>query len=205
MRRVIIQNIPNSITVIGGIAAIGLNILLWFKICPSSNPNIFYLVLFVWSTDLVDGFAACILNAKSRLGAFLDAVKDKFFDITMFAFVFKELWVQGINEIRPLIILILIGEGILIGINLFSRHKKVNISVHPTGKLKATFYFTSIGSWFYAQSHEILNLYFIKIPTTDFPRIIFFMLILGLIFAILSIWVYIRCYRLKKEREGELK
>ncbi len=206
MRRITLQDVPNFITGIGIVVTIGLNIILWFGPYSFSNSDIFYLVLFVWLTDLADGFAAFALNAKSKFGAFLDQARDKFFGVTMFAFVFKELWIQGINRIRLLIILILVGEAFLSYISLFSRRKKINVSVHWTGKFKASFYFTSIGLWFYVQSYEILNLYFwqIKVRQNLF-EVLFYLLAPGLIFAFLSIWVYIYCYRSKKEREEELK
>lgn len=191
-RNIFKEQAANAITATGICLTGWLNALLW-----SGHPVdslIFGLVLLIWMSDVIDGLVARWCKAVTSFGTALDQVRDKFFACTLFIFIFTELWRQGTNGIKILVISTLIGEAYMIFIWIFARFNKISTKAHLSSKIKMSCHFVIITLWFLAQLYPNLNPYPIKI--------LYVLLSAGLYFLLESVWVYIhRWKRWKNNRK----
>ena len=150
LKNLIRTNLPNSITAIGIILTARLNVILWSE--PVKPLPILLLSLSIWSSDLLDGWLARRLKTVGSVGDFLDRFRDKLYFCSLFTYFFKELWcgIDGIWSafIKGSIILILLIECFLVFIWFVGFIKELEINLHSSSKVKASFCFIAINWWF---------------------------------------------------------
>lgn len=95
------------------------------------------LFIFASATDGVDGWVARRFNQRSKFGAFIDPLADKFLLITAIAYLSVYPWDSGNWRIPPWFMWLVIGRDVLIviGIIIVKRQAKtVRYAPHWTGK-----------------------------------------------------------------------
>lgn len=165
----ILKNIPNILTLIRIILTpfiIYLSVINNFKLC---------IVLIVISslTDLFDGMIARKFNLVSSIGAKLDAIADKLFGGCLIITLLIK---------NNLFILCLIGEIIIVIINLIAYFKKRFDGTIFIGKVKTTILFITI------------CLGFLSLKFTNLTFILNMCILMSFIFQILCIICYINCF-----------
>ena len=149
---IIFQHLANLVTTIGIILTAWLNVILWNQ--PAEHRLLIFLFsLGIWFSDLLDGWLARRLKIVGSVGDFLDRFRDKFYFCSLFAYFFKELWcgIDGIWSafIKASIVLILLIECFLIFIWFVGFIKGLEIKLHSSSKVKASFCFIAINWWFF--------------------------------------------------------
>ena len=111
------------------------------------------LLIFIASiTDMLDGIIARKYHLTSDLGAKLDAISDK---------LFAGCLIISLIAKNKLFILCLIGEILILIINLISYFEKYNPKTIYIGKIKTTVLFITVGFGF-------INLFFLNVkPIVD--------------------------------------
>jgi len=179
-RNIFKKHAANAITFAGMGLTVWLNALLW-----SGHPVdrlIFGLIVLIWASDIIDGLVARWCKEVTSFGTGLDQIRDKFFACTLFAFIFTELWRQGTNGIKILIVLTLIGEAYMIFVWTVARINKIPARIHVSSKIKMSCHFTIIALWFLGRLYPDLNPYQTEILCV--------LLSVGLCFSFKSAWAY---------------
>ena len=196
LKNLIRVNLPNSITGIGIVLIVWLNVLIWNE--PNNRLLILLLAVCVSLSDLIDGWLARYWQVVSSTGKVLDVCRDKFFSCSLFAYFLKELWLYQesgpwLALIKGLIILILVIEALFVLIWtimifgwIIGSIKELEVSVHWTGKVKTDAYFIAIGWWFLVGWQPVLQTYL-------YGGLIF-LLFAGFISSILSLPPYFQFY-----------
>jgi len=181
---------PNLISLSGIFLISCLNLLLCLG-QPINSPWIFIIVIGILLSDLLDGPVARYLQMVTPLGDFLDKARDKYFIISIFAHFIRGLWHYGNEEVRLMLIVILIVEFFLVGIWIIGSIKRLNLDTHWTGKIKTDVYFGTIGLWFFLElrrnslSPDLVNFLYKSLPS---------LLCIGLFFGIVSVLIYLQRY-----------
>jgi len=128
----IVRNLANFITSVGLFMSV---VLLWEVVFHREwIVAIFLSVSFVLITDFLDGWVARRLNIISKLGAAMDRLRDKIFQLTMFSFFLLDprvdLWLK--IPAYPLIMI----EILLLSIWFLGVKKNLNVSAGKWGKAK---------------------------------------------------------------------
>lgn len=159
---------PNALTFVRII------IIPFFVISLIYKKNQYALVLFIVAafTDLLDGLLARLIDQKSRLGAFLDPLADKFLLITSFIILtfygWLPIWVTITVISRDIVVII--GWCLLI---ILTHQRKVEPSI--AGKLANAF-----------QAILIVYILFSINFDYDMPMIKDFILFLAVVFTLFS-------------------
>lgn len=152
-----LKYIPNILTIIR-------IILTPFIICLSYLNNIIgtlLLIFFASITDMFDGMIARKYHLTSDLGAKLDTISDK---------IFAGCLIISLIAKNNLFILCLIGEILILVINLISYFEKCNPKTIYIGKIKTTVLFITVGFGF-------INIFFLNVkPIVDILIILSFIL-----------------------------
>lgn len=117
---------------------------------PQENLRWTALALFIFaaSTDGVDGWVARRFNQKSKFGAFIDPLADKFLLITAIVFLSAFPWATGEWRMPPWFAWLVITRDslIVLGIILVKRAaREVHYSPHWTGKVCTVTQMIAIG------------------------------------------------------------
>lgn len=128
----IINNIPNAVTISRIISCVVGSILFTMgNIIPAVCFYVYGAV-----SDAFDGFLARKLNAVSDFGKKLDPVSDKIFALSL---MMPAILLKNYFMILPLIF-----EGIISGINVYSEIKYKNTHTEKVGKLKTIMLFPTM-------------------------------------------------------------
>ncbi|MBI3589332.1 MAG: CDP-alcohol phosphatidyltransferase family protein [Candidatus Liptonbacteria bacterium] len=124
------KTIPNFVTVLGFVATFGYG----YAFLSFKEELILPLLLTASLTDFLDGALARSLNQRSRMGTFLDPIRDK---VLLVAVLLNLIMIYG-REITALIVAITILE---VGGGVLNFLKGLPQPVHPVGKVRGFVHF----------------------------------------------------------------
>lgn len=110
MNQRILAHIPNMIT-LGRILCVP--VMIWLILKHDFNAA-FWLFIIAGISDGVDGYLAKVMNARTKVGAFLDPIADKFLLVSCFIF----LGVQGLLPLWLVIMVVFRDVSIVVGAGL---------------------------------------------------------------------------------------
>lgn len=135
-------------------------------------------------TDTFDGYFARKYQAISKFGAYLDALVDKVFALSILISLIIRMSVNNSNFY--LIIINIVFEIVICIINLYAFFKNLKPKSTKQGKIKTVFLFMLLGVLYLSQ--------LITIP----KNILFIFIILTIILQVIAIYSYL--YKIKKKK-----
>ena len=164
----ILENLPNGLTLIRIILVIPLIIFLEFN----NLHIVWFLIILGGITDYLDGYLAKKLNIRTKFGAIIDPLADKIFFIIPFLWLCKNLiipyWSLSILIIREFIILSLRSST------------KTGLPAVNVAKYKTLFQFTSLFVLFTPTANNYFLIYGLTLYWISF------------FFSIYSMYKYLR-------------
>lgn len=150
-KAVVVENkiftLPNLVTMLG---LIGIAFYVFQFATETLTLLIPVTVFFVGLSDLLDGLLARKLNQHSRLGKFIDTLRDKLLGL---ACLINVIYVKGLGIDLILPLLIIISAEIIIFLpDLFSFNKNGGTShVHAVGKARQAIYLLATGIFLFQE------------------------------------------------------
>ena len=147
--------------------------------------NIFIImVIFFFLTDTFDGYFARKYKSVSKFGAYLDAVVDKVFAISLLIPILIQTSLNNTNF--RLVIINIILEVVIGLLNLYAFSKNLRPASTKIGKIKTVFLFVLLGILYLSKVINISNIY------------LFIFIILTIILQIITIFSYLSQIKKRK-------
>lgn len=127
-----------------GVTLIGIGLTLWvieMRFYGISNSTTFLLTTLAGITDFADGYLARKYDQATRLGSILDRLRDKFYAIAHFVFIYLSYHVlrsKGVEIYLILALLIFVSafELLLFSMGIWGTIKKLRVEANKWGKRK---------------------------------------------------------------------